>query len=117
MSYQVLARKYRPSTFSEVVGQEHILKALENSIKHNKLHQAYMFSGTRGVGKTTIARVFAKCLNCQKGDMPQAEPCNECAACLEIKAGRHIEFLEVDAASRTGVDDMRELLELSLIHI
>ena len=111
MSYQVLARKYRPSTFSEVVGQQHILKALENSIKHNKLHQAYMFSGTRGVGKTTIARVFAKCLNCQKGDMPQAEPCNECAACLEIKAGRHIEFLEVDAASRTGVDDMRELLE------
>ena len=111
MSYQVLARKYRPSTFSEVVGQEHILKALENSIKHNKLHHAYIFSGTRGVGKTTIARVFAKCLNCQKGDMPQVEPCNECTACLEIKAGRHIEFLEVDAASRTGVDDMRELLE------
>ena len=111
MSYQVLARKYRPSTFAEVVGQEHILKALENSIKHNKLHQAYIFSGTRGVGKTTIARVFAKCLNCQKGDMPQVEPCNECTACLEIKAGRHIEFLEVDAASRTGVDDMRELLE------
>ena len=111
MSYQVLARKYRPSTFSEVVGQEHILKALENSIEHNKLHQAYMFSGTRGVGKTTIARVFAKCLNCQKGDMPQVVPCNECTACIEIKAGRHIEFLEVDAASRTGVDDMRELLE------
>ena len=111
MSYQVLARKYRPSTFSEVVGQEHILTALENSIQHNKLHQAYIFSGTRGVGKTTIARVFAKCLNCQKGDMPQVEPCNECSACLEIKAGRHIEFLEVDAASRTGVDDMRELLE------
>ena len=111
MSYQVLARKYRPSTFSEVVGQEHILTALENSIQHNKLHQAYMFSGTRGVGKTTIARVFAKCLNCQKGDLPQVVPCNECSACLEIKAGRHIEFLEVDAASRTGVDDMRELLE------
>jgi len=111
MSYQVLARKYRPSTFSEVVGQEHILKALENSIQHNKLHQAYIFSGTRGVGKTTIARVFAKCLNCQKGDMPRVEPCNECTACMEIKAGRHIEFLEVDAASRTGVDDMRELLE------
>jgi len=111
MSYQVLARKYRPSTFSEVVGQEHILKALENSIQHNKLHQAYMFSGTRGVGKTTIARVFAKCLNCHTGDMPQPEPCNECSACMEIKAGRHIEFLEVDAASRTGVDDMRELLE------
>jgi DNA polymerase-3 subunit gamma/tau len=111
MSFQVLARKYRPSTFSEVVGQEHILRALENSIQHNKLHQAYIFSGTRGVGKTTIARVFAKCLNCQKGDMPQSDPCNECTACKEIKAGRHIEFLEVDAASRTGVDDMRELLE------
>ena len=111
MSFQVLARKYRPATFSEVVGQEHILRALENSIQHNKLHQAYMFSGTRGVGKTTIARVFAKCLNCQKGDVPQSEPCNECTACKEIKAGRHIEFLEVDAASRTGVDDMRELLE------
>ena len=111
MSYQVLARKYRPSNFSEVVGQEHILRALENSIKHNKLHQAYIFSGTRGVGKTTIARVFAKCLNCQNGEMPQLVPCDQCAACLEIKAGRHIEFLEVDAASRTGVDDMRELLE------
>jgi DNA polymerase-3 subunit gamma/tau len=111
MSFQVLARKYRPATFSQVVGQEHILRALENSIQHNKLHQAYMFSGTRGVGKTTIARVFAKCLNCQKGDVPQPEPCNECTACKEIKAGRHIEFLEVDAASRTGVDDMRELLE------
>ncbi len=111
MSFQVLARKYRPANFSEVVGQEHILRALENSIQYNRLHQAYMFSGTRGVGKTTIARVFAKCLNCQKGDVPQSEPCNECTACDEIKAGRHIEFLEVDAASRTGVDDMRELLE------
>ena len=111
MSYQVLARKYRPSNFSEVVGQEHILRALENSIKHNKLHQAYIFSGTRGVGKTTIARVFAKCLNCQNGEMPQLIPCDQCSACIEIKAGRHIEFLEVDAASRTGVDDMRELLE------
>ena len=111
MSYQVLARKYRPSNFSEVVGQEHILRALENSIEHNKLHQAYIFSGTRGVGKTTIARVFAKCLNCQNGEMPQLVPCDQCSACLEIKAGRHIEFLEVDAASRTGVDDMRELLE------
>ena len=111
MSYQVLARKYRPSNFSEVVGQEHILRALENSIKHNKLHQAYIFSGTRGVGKTTIARVFAKCLNCQNGEMPQLVPCDQCSACIEIKAGRHIEFLEVDAASRTGVDDMRELLE------
>ena len=111
MSYQVLARKYRPATFSEVVGQEHVLKALENSIQHNKLHQAYIFSGTRGVGKTTIARVFAKCLNCLQGDAPQVQPCNTCTVCEEIKIGRHIEFLEVDAASRTGVDDMRELLE------
>ena len=111
MSYQVLARKYRPSSFAEVVGQEHVLKALENSIQHNKLHQAYIFSGTRGVGKTTIARVFAKCLNCLKSDVAQVEPCNVCTACEEIRIGRHIEFLEVDAASRTGVDDMRELLE------
>lgn len=113
MSYQVLARKYRPSKFSEVIGQEHILQALENSIQHNKLHQAYIFSGTRGVGKTTIARVFAKCLNCLNDENPQSEPCNNCSACTEIAAGNHLEFLEVDAASRTGVDDMRELLELA----
>ncbi|MDC1339999.1 DNA polymerase III subunit gamma/tau [bacterium] len=111
MSYQVLARKYRPSSFSEVVGQEHVLKALENSIAQNKLHQAYIFSGTRGVGKTTIARVFSKCLNCMQADSPQVIPCNKCSACEEIKIGRHMEFLEVDAASRTGVDDMRELLD------
>ncbi|MDB4230576.1 DNA polymerase III subunit gamma/tau [Gammaproteobacteria bacterium] len=111
MSYQVLARKYRPSSFSEVVGQEHVLKALQNSISQNKLHQAYIFSGTRGVGKTTIARVFSKCLNCMQADSPQVIPCNKCSACEEIKIGRHMEFLEVDAASRTGVDDMRELLD------
>ena len=111
MSYQVLARKYRPSSFSEVVGQEHVLKALENSISQNKLHQAYIFSGTRGVGKTTIARVFSKCLNCMQANAPQVIPCNKCSACEEIKIGRHMEFLEVDAASRTGVDDMRELLD------
>jgi len=111
MSYQVLARKYRPTNFKEVVGQDHVVQALSNSISQDRIHQAYLLAGTRGVGKTTIARILAKCLNCQSVDGPVTNPCDECSACEEIKAGRHLEFLEIDAASRTGVDDMRELIE------
>jgi DNA polymerase-3 subunit gamma/tau len=111
MSYQVLARKYRPTNFKEVVGQDHVVQALSNSISQDRIHQAYLLAGTRGVGKTTIARILAKCLNCQSADGPVTNPCDKCSACEEIKAGRHLEFLEIDAASRTGVDDMRELIE------
>ncbi len=113
MSYEVLARKYRPSKFSEVVGQDHVLRPLQNSLKNNKLHQAYIFSGTRGVGKTTIGRLLAKSLNCESISK-DAEPCNTCTSCNEIMAGSHLEFLEIDAASKTGVDSMRELLETAL---
>jgi DNA polymerase-3 subunit gamma/tau len=111
MSYQVLARKYRPTNFEEVVGQDHVVQALSNSISQDRIHQAYLLAGTRGVGKTTIARILAKCLNCQSAGCPVTSPCDKCSACEEIKAGRHLEFLEIDAASRTGVDDMRELIE------
>ena len=111
MSYQVLARKYRPTNFEEVVGQDHVVQALSNSISQDRIHQAYLLAGTRGVGKTTIARILAKCLNCQSAGCPVTIPCDKCSACEEIKVGRHLEFLEIDAASRTGVDDMRELIE------
>ena len=111
MSYEVLARKYRPTNFSEIVGQDHIVKALSNGIEHKRIHQAYIFAGTRGVGKTTIARILAKCLNCSSKESPVSVPCDECNNCNEIKIGRHLDFLEVDAASKTGDDDMRELLD------
>ena len=111
MSYEVLARKYRPSNFEEVVGQPHIIQAITNSIASNKIHQAYIFSGTRGVGKTTLARILSKCLNCLSSDKPVTKPCDSCTVCDEIKTGRHLDFLEIDAASKTGVDDMRELLD------
>lgn len=109
MSYQVLARKYRPSNFHETVGQDHVLKALINALDNQRLHHAYLFTGTRGVGKTTIARILAKCLNCEQGVTSQ--PCGTCGACTSIAEGRFVDMIEVDAASRTKVEDTRELLE------
>ena len=109
MSYQVLARKWRPKSFSEMAGQEHVLQALINALDNDRLHHAYLFTGTRGVGKTTIGRILSKCLNCEKG--VSSVPCGKCSSCTEIDAGRFIDLIEVDAASRTGVDDMRDLLD------
>jgi len=109
MSYLVLARKWRPKTFADTVGQEHVLQALVNALESGRLHHAYLFAGTRGVGKTTIARILAKALNCEKG--VTAEPCGECSACTEIDEGRFVDLIEVDAASKTKVDDTRELLD------
>jgi len=109
MSYQVLARKWRPANFETLVGQEHVQRALVNALDEDRLHHAYLFTGTRGVGKTTIARIFAKALNCEKG--VTSKPCGECSSCREIAEGRFVDLIEVDAASRTGVDDTRELLE------
>ncbi|MBB6523324.1 DNA polymerase III subunit gamma/tau [Pseudoteredinibacter isoporae] len=109
MSYQVLARKWRPRIFREMVGQEHVLRALINALDHNRLHHAYLFTGTRGVGKTTIARILAKCLNCEQG--VSSEPCGQCGACVEIAEGRFVDLIEVDAASKTKVEDTRELLD------
>ncbi len=109
MSYQVLARKWRPKAFGEVVGQEHVLRALINALDNNRLHHAYLFTGTRGVGKTTLGRILAKSLNCDKG--VTATPCGVCTACREIDEGRFVDLLEVDAASRTKVEDTRELLD------
>lgn len=109
MSYQVLARKWRPGTFEEMVGQVHVLKALVNALDQERLHHAYLFTGTRGVGKTTIARLLAKSLNCEQG--VSSKPCGQCSACQEIAEGRFVDLIEVDAASRTKVEDTRELLE------
>ncbi|KGK84903.1 DNA polymerase III subunit gamma/tau [Stutzerimonas degradans] len=109
MSYQVLARKWRPRSFREMVGQTHVLKALINALDNQRLHHAYLFTGTRGVGKTTIARIIAKCLNCETG--VSSTPCGECSVCREIDEGRFVDLIEVDAASRTKVEDTRELLD------
>jgi DNA polymerase-3 subunit gamma/tau len=109
MSYQVLARKWRPRKFAEMVGQEHVLRALINALDNDRLHHAYLFTGTRGVGKTTVARIFAKSLNCESG--VSAEPCGQCSSCTEIDEGRFVDLIEVDAASRTKVEDTRDLLD------
>ena len=109
MTYQALARKWRPKTFAELVGQEHVVTALTNALDHGRLHHAYLLTGTRGVGKTTIARILAKSLNCATG--VTSTPCGKCAACVDIDAGRFVDLLELDAASNTGVDNMREILD------
>ena len=109
MTYQVLARKWRPRSFEEMVGQPHVLRALVNALEAGRLHHAYLFTGTRGIGKTTIARIFAKCLNCETG--VTSKPCGTCSACREIDEGRFVDLIEVDAASRTKVEDTRELLD------
>jgi DNA polymerase-3 subunit gamma/tau len=109
---QVLARKWRPRTFPELVGQEHVVRALTNALQQQRLHHAYLFTGTRGVGKTTLARIMAKALNCQQG--VTAEPCGACESCREIDAGRFVDLIELDAASNTQVDNMRDLLESAL---
>ena len=109
LSYQVLARKWRPRAFGELVGQSHVVAALANALAQGRLHHAYLLTGTRGVGKTTLARILARSLNCEKG--VSATPCGECAACRDIDAGRFVDLLELDAASNTGIDNMREVLD------
>ncbi len=109
MSYQVLARKWRPHTFKDLVGQEHVVQALVNGLDQDRVHHAFLLTGTRGVGKTTIARILAKCLNCEQG--VSSTPCGECGSCIDLDEGRFVDMLEIDAASKTKVDDTRELLE------
>src|SRR5215212_12025125 len=109
MSYLALARKYRPRNFGELAGQEHVMRALVNALETNRVHHAFLFTGTRGVGKTTIARILAKSLNCETG--VTATPCGVCGACVAIDEGRFVDLIELDAASNTGIDNMREILD------
>ena len=110
MTYQVIARKWRPQTFSDLVGQEHVTNTLANAIRNDRVAHAYIFSGARGVGKTTAARILAKALNCVKGPTP--EPCGQCDSCKEIAGGSSLDVIEIDAASNRGIDQIRELREM-----
>ncbi len=111
MSYQVLARKYRPQKFSEVIGQDHVTRTLKNAIEQGRTAHGYIFSGHRGIGKTTIARILAMALNCRSSDKPVAEPCGICDSCTEIRAGNSVDVIEIDAATNRGIDEIRELRE------
>ena len=109
MSYLVLARKWRPQSFDDIAGQEHITRTLRNAIRSNRIAHAYLFTGVRGVGKTTAARILAKALNCEKGPTP--DPCNQCSSCAEITSGNCIDVLEIDGASNRGIDEIRQIIE------
>ncbi len=111
MSYTVLARKYRPQTFSDVIGQEHVTRTLQNALEQGRTAHGYIFSGHRGIGKTTVARILAAALNCRSSDKPVAEPCGICESCTEIRAGNAVDVIEIDAATNRGIDEIRELRE------
>ncbi|HYN15016.1 MAG TPA: hypothetical protein VES66_04410, partial [Terriglobales bacterium] len=111
MSYQVLARKYRPQRFSDVIGQEHVTRTLKNAIAQQRVAHGYIFSGHRGIGKTTIARILAMALNCRSASHPVPEPCGVCDSCVEIREGRAVDVIEIDAATNRGIDEIRELRE------